>query len=60
MFDFRRIALFCLEKRLTRHKMIVFLPRPWLLLWERPWRGGPGAIAPVALSLIRLWVHLLI
>ena len=25
MFDFRRITLFCLEKRLSRHKMTIFL-----------------------------------
>jgi len=24
MFDFRRITLFCLEKRLSKHKMTVF------------------------------------
>jgi len=24
MFDFRPIALFCLEKRLSRHKMTIF------------------------------------
>jgi len=24
MFDFRRIALFCLEKRLSRHKMTIY------------------------------------
>jgi len=24
MFDFRRIALFCLEKRLSKHKMATF------------------------------------
>jgi len=24
MFDFRRITLFCLEKRLLKHKMTIF------------------------------------
>jgi len=24
MFDFRRITLFCLEKRLSKHKMTAF------------------------------------
>ena len=24
MFDFRRITLFCLEKRLSKHKMTIF------------------------------------
>jgi len=24
MFNFRRITLFCLEKRLSKHKMIIF------------------------------------
>jgi len=43
MLDFRRIALFCLKKRLSKHKMTVFtinvgsttapMP-PWLRLWE--------------------------
>jgi len=42
VFDFRRIALFCLEKRPSKPKMIMFsknlgramapLPPPWLLL----------------------------
>jgi len=41
MFDFRRIALFCLEKRLSKHKMTMFsknlggaLPPPRLCLWS--------------------------
>ena len=43
MFDFRRIILFCLEKRLSKHKMTIFskhlggpmapLGPPWLRLW---------------------------
>jgi len=35
MLDFRRIALFCLEKRLSKHKMTIFsknLGGPWPLL----------------------------
>jgi len=41
MFDFRRITLFCLEKRLSTHKMTIFSNnlggtmaplRPWLRL----------------------------
>jgi len=44
MFDFRRITLFCIEKRLSKHKMAIFsytflggmvpLP-PWLRLWSQ-------------------------
>ena len=41
MFDFRRVTLFCLEKRLSKHKMTIFsknwgvwlLCAPWLRLW---------------------------
>jgi len=42
MFDFRRITLFCLEKRLSKHKITIFSKNfggswpfcpPWLLLW---------------------------
>jgi len=42
MFDFRRIALFCLEKRLSRHKMTIFSKNlgeawpPWLRLCVSP------------------------
>ena len=41
LFDFRRITLFCLEKRLSKHKVNIF-PKilrgmasfpPWLRLW---------------------------
>ena len=41
MFDFRRITLFCLEKRLSKHKMTIFSKNlgdyglfcpPWLRL----------------------------
>jgi len=42
IFDFRRITLFCLEKRLSKHKMTIFskmLGEPWLLCppWLRLW-----------------------
>ena len=43
MFDFTRITLFCLEKRLSKHKMTIFSKNlwgehgpfgsPWLRLW---------------------------
>ena len=29
MFDFRPIALFCLEKRLSKHKMTIFFKILW-------------------------------
>jgi len=29
MFDFRRITLFCLEKRLSKHKMTIFSENLW-------------------------------
>jgi len=32
MFDFRRITLFCLEKRLSKHKMTIF---------SKNWGHGP-------------------
>jgi len=38
MFDFRRITLFCLEKRLSKHKMTMFSKHfggPWPF-WH-PW-----------------------
>jgi len=43
MFEFRRITLFCLEKRLSKHKITIFFKmfgghgpfgHPWLRLWE--------------------------
>jgi len=43
MFDFRRITLFCLEKRLSKHKITIFSKNlrgakaplaPWLFLWS--------------------------
>ena len=36
MFDFRRITLFCLEKRLSKHKMTIF---------SKNW-GGMAPFAP--------------
>jgi len=41
LFDFRRITPFCLEKRLSKHKMTIFSKNfgghgpfdPWLRLW---------------------------
>jgi len=27
MFDFRRLTLFCLEKRLSKHKMAIFFKK---------------------------------
>jgi len=36
MFDFRRITLFCLEKRLSKHKMTIFSKN----------LGGHGPFAP--------------
>jgi len=38
MFDFRRIVLFCLEKRLSKHKMTIFSKNfggPWPF-WRPP------------------------
>jgi len=37
MFDFRRITLFCLEKRLSKHKMAVF---------SKNFLGGHGPFGP--------------
>jgi len=50
MLDFRRITLFCLEKRFSTHKMTTFSENlgghglfgpPWLRLW--PVLGGLGS-----------------
>ena len=42
MFDFRRITLFCLEKRLSKHKMTIF---------SKNLRGSHGPLgAPLATS----------
>jgi len=38
MLDFWRITLFCLEKRLSRHKMTIF---------SRNFLGGMAALAPL-------------
>jgi len=37
MFDFRRITLFCLEKRLSKHKMAIF---------SKQFLGGPWPLCP--------------
>jgi len=37
MFDFRRITLFCLEKRLSKHKMTIFFKTFW---------GGMAPLTP--------------
>jgi len=36
MFDFRRITLFCLEKRLSKHKTTIFSKNFWggIPLWR--------------------------
>jgi len=38
MFDFRRITLLCLDKRLSKHKMTIFLNILWEAwpLWPTP------------------------
>jgi len=38
MYDFRRITLFCLEKRLSKHKMTIFSKNV----------GGMVPLAPLA------------
>ena len=43
MFDFRRIALFCLEKRLSRHKMTKF---------SNSFFGGMAPLCPLATPMI--------
>jgi len=42
MFHFRRITLFCLEKRLSKHKMTIYSTNLW------------GGMAPLALPWLRL------
>ena len=39
MFDFRRITLFCLEKRLSTHKMPIFSKTLWgaMATFAHPW-----------------------
>jgi len=43
MFDFRRITLFCSEKRLSKHKMTIFSKD----------LGGHGPFAPLATAMLR-------
>ena len=57
MFDFGRITLFCWEKRLSKHKITIFLKicwgqclfaPPWLRLWRRTtWPQTQLANAPI-------------
>jgi len=55
MFDFRRITLFCLEKRLSKHKMTRFsknLGDPWPLWPSRSYAYGHCSwMPPVATAL---------
>jgi len=44
MFDFRRITLFCLAKRLSKHKMTIF---------SKNLRGGMAPFAPLATPMER-------
>jgi len=44
MLDFWRITLFCLEERLSRHKMTMFFEIFW---------GGMAALAPPAYAYSR-------
>jgi len=49
MFDFRRITLFCLEKRLSKHKMTIFSkifggPRPLSPPLATPIAGGEASL----------------
>jgi len=46
MFDFRRITLFCLEKRLSKHKMTMFSKN----------LGGAWPLCPTAS--LRLWLQI--
>jgi len=45
MFDFRQITLFCLEKRLSKHKMIIFSIN----------LGGMAPLAPADYAYGRSW-----
>jgi len=47
MFDFRRITLFCLEKRLLKHEMTVFSKN----------LGGMALLAPPAtpMATVGIW-----
>jgi len=42
MFDFRRITLFCLEKRLSKHKMATF---------SKNFLGGMAPLPPLAMPM---------
>ena len=42
MFDFRRITLFCLEKRLSKHEMTIFSNN----------LGGHGPFVPLATPMV--------
>jgi len=44
MFDFRRITLFCLEKRLSKHKITIF---------SKIW-GGMAPLTPLAMPMF--WI----
>jgi len=59
MFDFRRIILFCLEKRLSKHKMTIFsknLGRAMALLTPlstpMPPTLSPPLVAPIQLHTV--------
>jgi len=42
MFDFRRITLFCLEKRFSKHKMAIF----------QKFRGAMASLPPLATPMV--------
>ena len=44
MFEFRRMTLFCLEKRLLKHKMTMFYKN----------LGGHGPFSPLATPMVLL------
>jgi len=58
MFDFRRMTLFCFEKRLSKHKMTILsenlggmdLLSPWLRLCLQITARGPNAAREAILS----------
>jgi len=62
MFNFRRITLFCLEKRLSYHKMTIFATNlgegiaPLALPWLRLCFGPPlGNFLRTPLTLMQVW-----
>jgi len=56
MFDFRRIALFCLEKRFSKHKMTIFSENFWGL-----GSFGPRLAMPMrVLSWFQCWQAMLV